>query len=652
MKHTRIQTILLCTLLATTLAQAQRDIPNIFQHRQTTAKGGAQPERSAARSRTAAIDATLFDRTSAKRLAAGKKKNAIHRARMRMNLSADNLPLTVAWEDASRTEDGKAVVWTGALENQPLSHAVFVAGEEGVTGNVSRGDGIVYQIRPIGGGDHMIREVDQKSFPAEAAPKYAPPAERSARDAVFDDDGKTIDVLVAYTPAARQTAGGEAQMRQLIQLGIAETNQGYANSGVIQRVRLAGTGEVAYQETGSLDTDLERLTDRGDGFLEEVHAVRDRAAADVVSLWVNEGDACGIGWQMEDPTRVRPELGFHVVTLECATGYFSFGHEMGHNMGAGHAREDSGGGAFPYSYGYKQTGTSPSFRTVMAYDCKGGCARVNYWSSPEARYNGKATGVNGSENNALALNNTARIVANFRSSTGGGGTPPATTGNFPESDHPYADDDDRVWTYTVPGKPDAMNVTFDARTMVEEDYDFIAIYDVNKKPIAGSPFTGGQLAGKTLTIAGDTVYIRLASDESVNDWGFKVTNIVAKGASGGGKPDLAAISLKANTTGVIGGKVGGVDAKIQNKGGAAAGEFRIGFYWINASKQAVFSGWSCSVKSLDPGATYTCGGEIGVPSSLTAGTYQLAVIADDQKQTPDADWDNNARLAESAVRLQ
>ena len=55
---------------------------------------------------------------------------------------------------------------------------------------------------------------------------------------------------------------------------------------------------------------------------------------------------------------------FSVVERGCATGYYSFGHELGHNMGLNHAREDSvGTGAYSYSYGYKWTG----YRTVMAY---------------------------------------------------------------------------------------------------------------------------------------------------------------------------------------------------------------------------------------------------------------------------------------------
>ena len=55
---------------------------------------------------------------------------------------------------------------------------------------------------------------------------------------------------------------------------------------------------------------------------------------------------------------------FSVVDRTCATGYYSFGHEMGHNMGLNHAHGDpTGTGAYPYSYGHKW----PGYRSVMAY---------------------------------------------------------------------------------------------------------------------------------------------------------------------------------------------------------------------------------------------------------------------------------------------
>ena len=53
--------------------------------------------------------------------------------------------------------------------------------------------------------------------------------------------------------------------------------------------------------------------------------------------------------------RPQPDLGFSVVVRSCATGSYSFGHELGHNR-ASHPRGDPPvAGVFPFSYGFKQS---------------------------------------------------------------------------------------------------------------------------------------------------------------------------------------------------------------------------------------------------------------------------------------------------------
>ena len=92
----------------------------------------------------------------------------------------------------------------------------------------------------------------------------------------------TIDVAVFHTPTAREAAGGAAAIAAAIDLMVAETNQAYAASGIHQRLRLVGGSEVAYDETGNSYVDLNRLRDPSDGYMDEVHAVRDRVGR---TLW-------------------------------------------------------------------------------------------------------------------------------------------------------------------------------------------------------------------------------------------------------------------------------------------------------------------------------------------------------------------------------
>ena len=87
-----------------------------------------------------------------------------------------------------------------------------------------------------------------------------------------------------------------------------------------------------------------------------------------------------------------------------------------------------------------------------------------------------------------------------------------------ESPHNYENSCTDVWSYTLPGATE-LNVTFDTRTCMEDGFDFLYLYDANGTEIG--KYTGTELAGKTITIPGDTVRIKMASDASGNEWGFK-----------------------------------------------------------------------------------------------------------------------------------
>ena len=93
-----------------------------------------------------------------------------------------------------------------------------------------------------------------------------------------------------------------------------------------------------------------------------------------------------------------------------------------------------------------------------------------------------------------------------------------------ESVHPYKNNTNEFWQYTVKNAK-TLNVTFDARTEVEEEYDYLYIYDGKNNQIG--KYTGKELAGKTLRITGDTVRIKLVSDDGGTAWGFKVTSVKA-----------------------------------------------------------------------------------------------------------------------------
>ena len=246
----------------------------------------------------------------------------------------------------------------------------------------------------------------------------------SAQGTYGDDDGSYIDVMVVYTPAIQASMHFPNGILAAIDDLVTETNQGYINSQVSQRVRVVHTEEVDYNEItqggSSLQTMLYQLSNYPngpDGILDQVQALRDTYAADLVVMLVNNVDPslAGIAWVMAGDGYVSHAFepyAYSVVTDFWLSDFYVFGHEMGHNMGAEHDRaHTSNPGAFPYSYGYCLPGDI--YHTIMAYD--GPCTfTINHWSNPAVTYAGVATGVSGSEDNHLTLNNTAPIVAQFR----------------------------------------------------------------------------------------------------------------------------------------------------------------------------------------------------------------------------------------------
>ena len=375
-------------------------------------------DRQVVRSRPVAIDRSLLNEGAD--LATG---SVVQKKSLSLNLF-DNVSFIA---DLDRVElNAQGATWVGTLRGIEHSQVVIVVTGDIVAGNITMPDGR-YHIRYAGDQVHEVQKIDPSLFPKDEPSTPIPVLNgpKSALDIpaadVQADDGSIIDVMVVYSATARAGAGGSAAMQALVNLGFAETNQSYQNSGVNQRIRLVHVEEVAYTETGSILDALQCITDTSDGCLDNIHALRNTYRADLVSFWVEEGDYCGIANMMNTVSASFESQGFSAVSRSCATGYYSFGHELGHNMGATHdVYVDSANTPYPYAHGYTYLAAASPWRTIMAYndacqDVGKYCTRLQYWSNPAILHGGVAMG-NTQADNHQALNNTAKIVANFRSS--------------------------------------------------------------------------------------------------------------------------------------------------------------------------------------------------------------------------------------------
>ena len=110
------------------------------------------------------------------------------------------------------------------------------------------------------------------------------PTPRSAADTV-------IRVMVHYTSSAASASGN---INGLIDLAVAETNQGYTNSGVLIDLVLATKSQVTYTQSGNFSTDLSRYRGTSDGYMDSIHTTRNSVAADVALLVINNASSCGL----------------------------------------------------------------------------------------------------------------------------------------------------------------------------------------------------------------------------------------------------------------------------------------------------------------------------------------------------------------------
>ena len=234
----------------------------------------------------------------------------------------------------------------------------------------------------------------------------------------------SIDIAVFYTPAARRIAGGTAEVEALIDLMIAETNQAYLDGGVNQQIVLVAREALEFTESGSPNEVIAGwFIDPSDGRMDEVHAIRDQAGADLVHLIF---DGSGGGGQLPGA--------FGHTCADCDSTVFA--HELGHNMGLDHDRYQTGGaGRLPYSHGYVNqrafAGGAPEsarWRTIMAYpnqcrDAGLACQQILRFSNPNQTYRGDPLGVPGEERTKAVngpadavrtLNLTRHSVAGFR----------------------------------------------------------------------------------------------------------------------------------------------------------------------------------------------------------------------------------------------
>ena len=333
-----------------------------------------------------------------------------------------NLSVTIVEQ---KTDESRNSTWQGKISDDESSY-VLITSYNGVFSSNILYKGTLYQLRYIGNKVYQLRKIDQTKFIEEQDPLYLN-VDTKPDDALSPcpntDSEDIIDVMVLYTAAAKNASGGQANIEAEIYLAVQETNLSYQQSGVSTSISLVHTSESSYTETGSFATDVIWLQSNTG-----VANLRDLYFADLVVL-IEEvsGFACGRAYSIMNTVSTNFEANaFCVVNRSCSTGYYSFGHELGHLMGCRHnCQQDGTLLPYDYAHGYAYCGSGFKWRTVMSYNLCGN-TRIPFWSNPNNQYNNgttnSATGTTAAvgvcqADNRRTINENALTVANFRCSS-------------------------------------------------------------------------------------------------------------------------------------------------------------------------------------------------------------------------------------------
>lgn len=176
-----------------------------------------------------------------------------------------------------------------------------------------------------------------------------------------------IGLMLVHTPEA--DAAHDNDLASTLAHLVTVTNQIFLNSGAKIQFKLVGIEVVNYDDPFDGDITIDEMRNESNPAFEGLSVRRYELGADMV-MYANDfqSDASlecgGAGVPGLNGTMIYAKVHmFSTIGVGCQE--YVMAHELGHNLGIKHSREQSGDGTiFPYALGY---GVLNKFVTVMAY---------------------------------------------------------------------------------------------------------------------------------------------------------------------------------------------------------------------------------------------------------------------------------------------
>ena len=281
-----------------------------------------------------------------------------------------------------------------------------------------------------------VKEIDPSvdvATPTDPVEPDIPTATKRSADGLLgasaDQASTLVDVLVAYdTPAAawaRQNGGG---ITNFATMAVQKMNAVLANCGLSSDFRFRLVGVTTVAATGGTDFGgVLSKTRTGTGEWAPIKAKRDEVGADIVTTLIDTGSASGttgLGNSLDStPLSSFSEWAYNVCAIRAVAQSQTMTHEVGHNIGAGHASAvnpeeiSPGPQLYDYSAGYYFTGNDGvAYHTIMAYYYDGfgnTYTPIPFFSSPDLTYAGAPIG-DATHDNVRTIRQTYVAASNWR----------------------------------------------------------------------------------------------------------------------------------------------------------------------------------------------------------------------------------------------
>ncbi len=241
----------------------------------------------------------------------------------------------------------------------------------------------------------------------------------------YTENTVTITLVVGYTTVADNE---NDKLDRMIRSAVSDANRSYRINGLpivldlVDMDKVRGyVEEINEPNTPGIINDLYNLLDVNNANnptnLNRLRAVAVNENADVLVLITHYDEdtnpnPCGAA----PYSPVRADHSVAVIKDSCLVN-LSLPHEIGHILGADHDLKNNVLNGIPFAFQHGHYSTPSRERTIMSYDCPGGCFRIGQWSDPNETYGNRGQVQAGSEAhhfNAKVLYGNAQYIASLR----------------------------------------------------------------------------------------------------------------------------------------------------------------------------------------------------------------------------------------------